>query len=57
MDIDKLELGEMDWIDLAQSGGLLWIRQWTFGLNKILAISWVAAQLAASEEGLSSVSK
>jgi hypothetical protein len=30
---------------------------WTFGFHKMLDISWVAAQLAASQEGLSSMSE
>jgi hypothetical protein len=33
----------------------LWTRQWTFRFHKILGSSWVAAQLAASQEGLSSM--
>jgi hypothetical protein len=47
----------MAWIDLAQntSGWLLWARLWTFVFHKMLGNSWVAAQLAASEERLSSV--
>jgi hypothetical protein len=32
---------------------LLWIRLWTFGFHKMLGSSWVAASVAASEEGLS----
>jgi hypothetical protein len=39
------------------SGGLLWTWWWIFGFLKMLGSSWVAAQLAASQEGLSSVSK
>jgi hypothetical protein len=35
----------------------LWTRRWTFGFHNMLGISWMAAQLAASQEGLSSVSK
>jgi hypothetical protein len=62
----KIDLGEIGWdgmdrIDLAldrdQWRGLLWTRRWTFGFLKMLGTSWVAAQLAASQEGLSSVSK
>jgi hypothetical protein len=33
----------------------MWIRQWTFGFHKLLASSWVAAQLTASQEGLSTM--
>jgi hypothetical protein len=39
----------MDWIYLAQDRDL--------GFHKMLGSSWVAAQLAASEEGLSSMSE
>jgi hypothetical protein len=39
------------------TGGLLWTQWWTFGFLKMLGSSWVAAQLAASQKGLSSVSK
>jgi hypothetical protein len=45
------------WLSTGTSGGLLWTRYWTFGFHKILGISWVAAQLAASQEGLSSMSE
>jgi hypothetical protein len=45
------------WLRIGTSGGLLWTRWWTFGFHKMLGSSWVAAQLAASQEGLSSVSK
>jgi hypothetical protein len=44
------------WLRIGNSRGLLWTRQWTFGFHKMLGSSWVAAQLAASQEGLSSVS-
>jgi hypothetical protein len=37
-------------------GGLLWTRWWTFGFLKMLGSSWEAAQLAASQEELCSVS-
>jgi hypothetical protein len=52
----------MVWIGLillkiGTSGGLLWTRWWTFGFHKMLGSSWVAAQLAASQERLSSVSE
>jgi hypothetical protein len=42
---------------IGTSGGLLWIRLWAFGFHKMLGSSWVAAQLAASQEGLSSKSE
>jgi hypothetical protein len=45
------------WLRIGTIGGLLWTRWWTFGFHKMLGSSWVAAQLAASQEGLSSVSK
>jgi hypothetical protein len=32
---------------------LLWTRFWSFGFHKMLGNSWVAAQLAASQEVLS----
>jgi hypothetical protein len=61
----KLDLREMKWdvwigfiwLRIGTSGGLLWTRQWTFGFHKTLGSSWVAAQLAASQEGLSSMSE
>jgi hypothetical protein len=43
------------WLRIWTNGGLLWIREWTFGAHKMLRNSWVAAQLAASWEGLSSM--
>jgi hypothetical protein len=45
------------WLRIGTSEGLLWTRWWTFGFHKMPGSSWVAAQLAASQEGLSSVSK
>jgi hypothetical protein len=45
------------WLRIGTSGGLLWTRLWTFGFHKTLGSSWVAAQLAASQEGLSSMSR
>jgi hypothetical protein len=50
----------MDRIDLAQGRErwrALWTRQSIFGFYKMLGSSWVVAQLAASQEGLSSVIK
>jgi hypothetical protein len=43
------------WLRIVTSGGLLWTRYWTFGFHKILGSSWVAAQLAASQERLGSM--
>jgi hypothetical protein len=36
-------------------GELLWTQCWTSGFHKMFGNSWVAAQLAASQEGLSSI--
>jgi hypothetical protein len=44
------------WLRIGTSGGLLWTRKCTFGFHKMLGSSWVAAQLAAPQEGFSSVS-
>jgi hypothetical protein len=45
------------WMRIRTRGGLLWTRLWTSGFHKMLGSSWVAAQLAASQEGLSSMSE
>jgi hypothetical protein len=45
------------WLMIGTSGGLLGTRQWTSGFHKMLASSWVAAQLTASQEELSSMSE
>jgi hypothetical protein len=45
------------WLEIWISGRLLWTRYWTFGFHEMFRSSWVAAQLAAPQEGLSSVSK
>jgi hypothetical protein len=45
------------WLRIWISEGLLWTRCWTFGFHKMPGSSWVAAQLATSQEELSSVSK
>jgi hypothetical protein len=47
----------VDWLRIGTGGGLLRIRWWSFRFHKMLGISWVAAQLADSQEGLSYVSK
>jgi hypothetical protein len=44
------------WLRIGTSGELLWTRYWTFRFHKMLGGSWGAAQLAAPQEGLSSVS-
>jgi hypothetical protein len=44
------------WLRIGTSEVLLWTRWRIFGFNKMLGSSWVAAQLAASQGGLSSVS-
>jgi hypothetical protein len=45
------------WLRIGTSGGPLWTRYWTFGFHDMLESSWVAAQLTASQEGLSSMSE
>jgi hypothetical protein len=60
MDLREIQWDGMDWIDLAQNRG-----QWRALLNtvmnlrshKMLGSSWVAAQLTASQKGLSSMSE
>jgi hypothetical protein len=47
----------LTWLRIGTSGGLLWTRYWTFGFDEMLGGSWGAAQLTASQEGLSSVNK
>jgi hypothetical protein len=44
------------WLRIGTSGWLLWTRKWTSGFHKMLGSTWVAAQLAAFQEGLSSMS-
>jgi hypothetical protein len=44
------------WLRIGTSGWLSWTRWWTSGFHKMLGCSRVAAQLAASQEGLSSMS-
>jgi hypothetical protein len=60
IDLREIGLDGMDWliwIRVGTSGGLLWTRWWNFWFHKMLGSYWIAAQLAASQEGLSSVSK
>jgi hypothetical protein len=52
---DGVEWTASIWLRIGTSGGLLWTRWWTFGFHKMLGNSWVAAQLVASQERLSSV--
>jgi hypothetical protein len=47
----------VSWLRIGTGGGLMWTRWWTSGFNKMLGSSRVAAQLAASQEGLSSMSE
>jgi hypothetical protein len=48
---------ELIWLSIGTNGGLLWTWYWTSSFHKMLGSSWVAAQLVASQEGLSSMSK
>jgi hypothetical protein len=43
------------WLRIGTFGRLLWTWKWTFEFHIILGNSWVAAWLAASQEGLRSV--
>jgi hypothetical protein len=43
------------WLRIGTNGRLLWSRQWNFGLHKLLGSLWVAAKLAATEEGPNSM--
>jgi hypothetical protein len=45
------------WLRIWTGGGLMWRRWWTSGFHKMLGSSRIAAQLAASQEGLSSMSE
>jgi hypothetical protein len=40
---------------IGTDGGLLWMRQWTFGFHKMREISWLAEELLASQNGLCSM--
>jgi hypothetical protein len=42
------------WLKIGNNGGLLWMRQWTFGFYRILRNSSTSAQLVASLEELGS---
>jgi hypothetical protein len=52
MDIKEIGWGGLDWNDLAQDRD-----QWRVFVKTVLGNSLVAAQLAASQEGLSSMSE
>jgi hypothetical protein len=43
------------WLRIGIGEGLLWTRQWTCRFHKMLGNCWVAGQLVASQEGLSSL--
>jgi hypothetical protein len=60
MDLRVIGWDGINWIDVVHdrdSGGLLWTRYWSSRFHKMRGSSWVAAQLAASQEGLSSMSE
>jgi hypothetical protein len=54
-EIDGVVWTGLFWLRRVTSGGLLWTWLWTFGFRKMLGSSWVAPQLVASQEGLSSM--
>ena len=45
---------ELMWLRVGINGKLLWTRQWTFGFYNVLGVSWLAAELLASQERLCS---
>jgi hypothetical protein len=58
--VDLQELGWGAWIGfiwlrIGTGGGLLWVRESTFGFHKTRGISWLAEDLLASQEGLCSI--
>ena len=55
--IFKKREGNMDWTDPATGtgGGILWMRQWTYGFNNMRRISWLDDLLLASQKGLFSM--
>jgi hypothetical protein len=56
MDLREMGLDGMArsiWLRIGTSGGLFWTRLWTFRFYKMLANSWVVAQLVDSQGGLS----
>jgi hypothetical protein len=52
---DGVEWTGLIWLRTVNSVGLLWTRQWIFGLHKMFRSSWGTAQQAAPPEGLSSL--
>jgi hypothetical protein len=48
-------MGGFIWFRIGISGGLLWTREWTFGLPIMLPNSWEVEQLLASQYGLTSM--
>jgi hypothetical protein len=54
MDLREIGWTGLIWFRIGTSGGLLWTQYWTFEFHKMLN-SWVAVQLAASQEGLKSM--
>jgi hypothetical protein len=50
--MDNIKIGLRE---IGISGGLLWTRWRIFGFHKMLGSSWVVSQLAASQEGFSSI--
>jgi hypothetical protein len=58
MDLRVIGRGGMDWVDLDRDRDQWWAfvnMVMKLGMHKMLRISLVAAQLAASQEGLSSM--
>ena len=52
MDLQQMGSGVWNgliWLRIGTSGGLLWMRQWTFGFHKMRGISWLAKKLLASQ--------
>jgi hypothetical protein len=43
------------WLRIGTGGRHLWMRYWTFGLHKMLNMSWLAEDVLTSQEGLSSI--
>jgi hypothetical protein len=44
-EINAGALTELVCLRIGTSGGLLWMRYWTFGFHKMRAISWIAEDL------------
>jgi len=43
------------WLRMGTGGGILWKRHWAFGFHKMCGVSWLAENVLASQESLSSV--